>query len=50
MMSITELEIRVYLRNIILSETESYAYSDFQSEIDSDTCSYSISHSCTDFA
>ncbi|KAI8016098.1 hypothetical protein LOK49_LG05G03026 [Camellia lanceoleosa] len=41
MMSITELEIRDYIRNTVLSEIESYAYSDFQSEIDSDTCSYS---------
>ncbi|KAI8000469.1 hypothetical protein LOK49_LG09G00694 [Camellia lanceoleosa] len=29
MMSITELEIRVYIRNTILSEIESYAYTDF---------------------
>ncbi|KAI7989973.1 hypothetical protein LOK49_LG13G00080 [Camellia lanceoleosa] len=50
MMSITELEIRVYIQNIILSETESYAFSDFKSETDSDTCSCSYSYSYLDFA
>lgn len=43
MMSITESEIRVYIRNRFLSEIESYAYSDFKLEIDSCTCSYSFS-------